>query len=208
MEGTLRACDPVPTHIGPACAPHIHTHIPQPQSTPSHPRPAPVFIDVEPHMRIWKEEIFGPVLSGGRQGRRGSCGPAGLVAWGGAARLPSEPSKDGAGADGCTAGGLRVVGSISERRRAVWLAPLQPAPLPPRRRPCGWPTRASLGWGLASSPPTQSAAGGAAGDGGHQGEGSSPPVVRPPRHAHQAPALRHYHLCDCELVARRFQASP
>ncbi len=24
-----------------------------------------VFVDVRPHMRIWKEEIFGPVLSGG-----------------------------------------------------------------------------------------------------------------------------------------------
>jgi acyl-CoA reductase-like NAD-dependent aldehyde dehydrogenase len=24
-----------------------------------------VFINVRPHMRVWKEEIFGPVLSGG-----------------------------------------------------------------------------------------------------------------------------------------------
>ncbi len=34
--------------------------------------PSPVFVDVEPHMRIWKEEIFGPVLSGARA-RQESC---------------------------------------------------------------------------------------------------------------------------------------
>lgn len=40
-----------------------------------------VFTKVQPHMRIWKEEIFGPVLSGGLWGG-GSRRGAAAACWG------------------------------------------------------------------------------------------------------------------------------
>lgn len=91
-----------------------------------------VFTNVQPHMRIWREEIFGPVLAG--EEGRGAADACHRVARRGLPSLFTSPVS------------------------LAFSPPLQPARSAARPRRWRWPTRLSLGWARASSRRTQSAA--------------------------------------------------